>query len=57
MEHKIITNIFAEPQICPKHHIDLVYRIENDELILKCEWCDYTLVPFNCENCKKIIGS
>lgn len=41
--------------VCPKHHIDLVYRVENDELILKCEWCNYTLVPVT-EERLKVLG-
>ena len=41
--------------VCPKHHIRLTYRKENDELVLKCEGCDYTLVPLT-EERKKILG-
>ena len=41
--------------ICPKHHIRLTYIKENDELNLKCDWCNYTLVPLNKER-KKLLG-
>lgn len=34
-----------EELVCPKHHIRLTYKRENGELVLKCDWCDYTLVP------------
>ena len=41
--------------VCPKHHIRLTYQKENEELILKCDWCDYTLVPLT-EERKKMLG-
>ena len=41
--------------LCPKHHIHLTYRKENDELVLKCGWCDYTLVPLT-GDIKKELG-
>lgn len=40
--------------ICPKHHIKLTYKKENDELVLKCDWCEYTLVPLTDERKKEL---
>lgn len=42
---KIFHTSKPEELICPKHHIPLKYRKENNEVVLKCEWCNYTLVP------------
>lgn len=51
-----------EDLLCPKHHIRLTYQNENGELVLKCDWCNFTLVPLTqkrkemlglCKPCKK----
>lgn len=47
---KIFETKHYEELICPKHHINLVYRIENNEMIMKCEWCDYTLLLLHDKN-------
>lgn len=52
---KIFTIKKPDELVCPIHHIELTYQHDKDngELILKCDWCDYTLVPLTDER-KKI---
>ncbi len=47
MSYTIFKTSEWEELICPTHHIRLTYKHENDELVLKCDWCDYTLVPLH----------
>jgi len=46
---KIFDIVDYEELICPKHHINLNYKKENNQLVLKCEWCNYTLIPLTHE--------
>ena len=59
MKGEIMIKIFDiknyEELICPEHYINLLYRIENNELVLKCEFCGYTLVQLT-EDRKKQLG-
>jgi len=50
----IFESKYPDEMICPVHHIKLTYKHENNELVLKCDWCDYTLVPLTTERKEKL---
>lgn len=51
---KIFETKNPDELVCPKHHIKLTYKKEDEELTLKCDWCDYTLILLTNERKKKL---
>ena len=52
---KIFSTSRPDELVCPEHHIKLTYFNTGEELELRCDWCDYTLVPLTDER-KKLLG-